>query len=410
MEDSRVVVINDATYSLVSPPGSDKQLVLAERNKLLGHIDLRSLVHDLGRVGGCIRVAYNGVTAAGPNLTELQIEVQRLGYDIRKLCDKSAVTVSKFKRTSATILSDLQTAYQYLLDGYEDMGLRTLAGTSDLAGAMAPAAEELRKSFDDEAKTVEKVLEKTEIAKGKQGHRVQEMKRKKEELEHRRKEQEEILQKAKDKEKEADKRVRELEAQEQTAITEFEESTWVKIVNSLTHAVVGIRPFGKPKETNEQQLKAIRENKAEALEFSREREHKRLEALAKLTEFAVGIGNCRSEEDFAKAVTESLHSTMEGLRILSTLMMHTALYWKQMQEHCNTLGEDKMKDDVKYAMANYDREKLSKYWTSNGFKKQAVRFYARWVAVDNVCGDYMEAINQGNSGRALQIYPGEPNV
>jgi hypothetical protein len=58
-------------------------------------------------------------------------------------------------------------------------------------------------------------------------------------------------------------------------------------------------------------------------------------------------------------------------------------------------------------MTTYDREKLSNYWTSNGFKKQAVRFYARWVAVDNVCGDYMEAIKET---QAELIYPGEPNV
>ena len=44
------------------------------------------------------------------------------------------------------------------------------------------------------------------------------------------------------------------------------------------------------KETNEQQLKAIRESKAETLEISWEREHKRLKALVKLTEFAIGIG------------------------------------------------------------------------------------------------------------------------
>jgi len=79
MGDELQVVIADTTYSLVELPRTDTQLVVAERAKLLGQIDLKTLVQDLGRVGMCIRVAYNGVTAAGPKVTELQIEIQDLG-------------------------------------------------------------------------------------------------------------------------------------------------------------------------------------------------------------------------------------------------------------------------------------------------------------------------------------------
>ena len=76
MADNKLVVIDDTTYSMVELPGSDTQVVLAERSKLLGHIDLRQLVQDLGRVGRCIQVAFNGVVAAGPDYTDLQIDVQ----------------------------------------------------------------------------------------------------------------------------------------------------------------------------------------------------------------------------------------------------------------------------------------------------------------------------------------------
>lgn len=63
MGEELQVVIQDTTYSLVKLPASDTQLVVSERAKLLGQIDLKTLVQDLGRVGMCIRVAYNGVTA-----------------------------------------------------------------------------------------------------------------------------------------------------------------------------------------------------------------------------------------------------------------------------------------------------------------------------------------------------------
>ena len=148
MGDELQVVIAGTTYSLVELPRTDTQLVVAERETLLGQIDLKALVQDLGRVGKCIRVAYNGVIAAGPKFTKLQIEVQELGYDVKKLCDKSAITVSKFKRACTTILSDLQTTYVYLLDNFEYLALETLAAVSKIAGQMAAAAEELHKDFE----------------------------------------------------------------------------------------------------------------------------------------------------------------------------------------------------------------------------------------------------------------------
>ena len=89
MGDELQVVIADTTYSLVELPPNDTKLVVAEREKLLGQMDLKMLVEDLGRVGKCIRVAYNGVTAAGPKFTDLRIEVQDLGYDVTKLCHYS---------------------------------------------------------------------------------------------------------------------------------------------------------------------------------------------------------------------------------------------------------------------------------------------------------------------------------
>ena len=43
-----------------------------------------------------LKLAYNGVNAAGPRFADLQIEVQRLGYDIARLCNESSVTIDCF--------------------------------------------------------------------------------------------------------------------------------------------------------------------------------------------------------------------------------------------------------------------------------------------------------------------------
>ena len=57
---------------------------------MLGSIDLDVLVDDLRHVGDFVRIAYNGVAG----YTDLQIKIRRIGYDVTKLCDKLAVTVS----------------------------------------------------------------------------------------------------------------------------------------------------------------------------------------------------------------------------------------------------------------------------------------------------------------------------
>ena len=48
-------------------------------------------------------------------------------------------------------------------------------------------------------------------------------------------------------------------------------------------------------------------------------------------------------------------------------MKQAAVFWKQLQEHCKSLGEDRIKKDVEYAMKNYDDVKRRKIWTTSGF-------------------------------------------
>ena len=120
-EEQALVKIGAETFSIAEIPASGTLLVEKQKNLLLGSVDLPSLVTDLGRVGNFIRIAYNGVAG----FTDLQIKIRGIGYDITKLCDKSAVTVAKFKQASGSILGDLQGTYQFLLDALEDMVLET---------------------------------------------------------------------------------------------------------------------------------------------------------------------------------------------------------------------------------------------------------------------------------------------
>ena len=154
--ESASVSLEEETYSLLAAPAATSKLVQEARRSLDTSLDLKSLVTDLAQVGGFIRIAYNAVAAAGPDprITELQIQIQRLGYDITGLCSESVVTITNFKSATDTVLAELKAAYQYLLDGFDNMAINSVAEISSLAEKMSKAANNLQELFKKEEEKV----------------------------------------------------------------------------------------------------------------------------------------------------------------------------------------------------------------------------------------------------------------
>lgn len=196
-------------------------------------------------------------------------------------------------------------------------------------------------------------------------------------------------------ENEAEQLLREYQAKEDKAIEDLQDvdSPMQKLVNGLTSQIFGTRIFGDA-DTREQKLKEWKEKKLQALEKRKEKEDMRKEAYRKLTDFAIELEKCKGEKEMAEASVDALHKAIDGLKMLSDLMLQASLFWKQMQVHCKALGEDKMKETVEKAMERYDDTKRLRFWTSDSFKMKAVRFYAGWVALDGTCGVYMLTIQK----------------
>ena len=191
-----IVVLDGESYSLSELPSSNSRVVVIEKSRLLGAIDLEALVDDLGRLGNCVRIAYHGVAG----FTELQIKIQRIGYDVTKLCDKSAITIGKFKKASSTVLSALQATYQYLLESFEDMALETLADVSDTAKGMAEAAQELHDDFERQAKVVVSALEDTQRQQNVEEEKKKKMAEERQEMEAEEKKQQALRDQAQEQE------------------------------------------------------------------------------------------------------------------------------------------------------------------------------------------------------------------
>ncbi|XP_031564123.1 uncharacterized protein LOC116299593 [Actinia tenebrosa] len=84
---------------------------------------------------------------------------------------------------------------------------------------------------------------------------------------------------------------------------------------------------------------------------------------------------------------DALHNSIGALKSLSTIMMNTAVFWRQLQAHCETLGNEGMQKMIERAMF-YHEEKRIEVLTSTGFKNKGIVFYSKWVALDDICGKH----------------------
>ena len=385
------IEIDGEEYRLDTLPAPESKAVAEGKKLLLGSIDLIALMNDFGRLGSFIRIAYNGVGAAGPKFTEIQIEIQDIGYSITRLFDSSALTVSRFEVASKTVLFDLQSTYDYLLDNLEELAFETLSSVSKIAQDMVKAAQKLHEEVTVEEERVEATLKSTQRAKGDQALLIQEKARERKELELQEEQQQQLLKEAQEKEHKAEKQFQEYEEREEEAFDDMKDGLGIfkTLINSVT-SKVGLKVFDDTQgEKNVEYLKKKREEAKKMLEEYQQQRHA---AENKMMEFAIKMKNCEGEENMAEIAEEALHEAIGALKHISSILMQVIQFWKQMQQHCELLANNKILDTLQFAIEHYPEDKRLKVWTSSGFKKKAIVFYAQWVALNNVCKEYMKQI------------------
>ena len=389
------IKIDGEQFNLVSIPNAGSKLVQTAKDDLLGSLDLHSLVEDLGKLGNFIRVAYNGVAGH----TELQIKVQRVGYKITKLADKSAVTVHKFKSASQSVLEKLKGTYQYLLDGLEEMALETLSQLTSIAKSMAEAAEELHNDFERATTDVIDALEDTQRAKGSEEERKKAREKERKAFESQ-KEKAVMQQKHATQAEERAKAFYNEAQKKEDKVMEKQDALLITIAGALTGspgtavlATVQTIASIVDKLGQKEAIRMANEEKKKQIEEMQKQRDLRHEALLQCMEFAEKIKNCQDDSALAEAAIEALHSSIGALKSLSTIMMNAAMFWQQMQVHCESLATGEMQKQVEIAMKMDERKRLS-VWTSNAFKEDALRYYSKWVALVDVCGVYMLQIKE----------------
>jgi hypothetical protein len=312
------VSIEGETFSLVKIPDVHSQLVKRSKADLTGSLDLASLVNDLAKLGSFIRVAYNGVAGS----TKLQIKVQKVGYKITKLADKSAVTVQNFKSASNSVLQELQGTYEFLLDGLEEMALETLSLLSKVAENMAKAAEELHTDFDAATTDVIEALEDTQTEKGCQEDRKQKMKDEQKEFEMQRKKAEALQKDAVEAEELFNKLYHQAQEREDEALASVG-NILKSISNSLSSMLgAGVSLVKGDLEKFEENVEKIASNsiykdakdqankeKMKHLDDMKKQREIRMEANQQCIEFVERIKNCKDNDSLADVAIDALHNS-----------------------------------------------------------------------------------------------------
>ena len=397
MADSQVV-INDETFDLATIPNAKSKMVLKAKDLLLGSLDLQSLVDDLRKLGNFIRVAYNGVAGH----TEVQIKVERVGYKVTKLADKSAVTVHQFKGASQSVLQELKSTYQYLLDGFEEMALETLSMLTEVAEAMAKAADELHSDFEKATDDIIDVLEDTQEAKGAEEKQKKTREEERKDFESRIKQAEQRQKNALEAEAKAQLLYDKAQEKEDEALDKQDSllSTVGRIFNGMISAAGNAMTGNMEKAAEAMEKIGDKSGYKEAIKMANQEKMKHLDELQKereirqkaieeCIEFAEKIQRCQDDNTLAEAAIEALHRSIGALKSLSAIMMKAAVFWQQTQSHCESMAKGDTQKMVQKALDKYDDDKRLKFWTSTGFKKSAVQYYSKWVALDDVCGVYM---------------------
>ena len=397
MADSQVV-INDETFDLATIPNAKSKMVLKAKDLLLGSLDLQSLVDDLRKLGNFIRVAYNGVAGH----TEVQIKVERVGYKVTKLADKSAVTVHQFKGASQSVLQELKSTYQYLLDGFEEMALETLSMLTEVAAAMAKAADELHSDFEKATDDIIDVLEDTQKAKGAEEKQKKTREEERKDFESRIKQAEQRQKNALEAEAKAQLLYDKAQEKEDEALDKQDSllSTVGRIFNGMISAAGNAMTGNMEKAAEAMEKIGDKSGYKEAIKMANQEKMKHLDELQKereirqkaieeCIEFAEKIQRCQDDNTLAEAAIEALHRSIGALKSLSAIMMKAAVFWQQTQSHCESMAKGDTQKMVQKALDKYDDDKRLKFWTSTGFKKSAVQYYSKWVALDDVCGVYM---------------------
>ena len=286
----------------------------------------------------------------------------------------------------------LTATYQYLLRGMEDVAVAMLSDVIDEASRMEKVARNMKVAFEEEINEVVQVYEEAINAQGLERETKMKLHEQINEFQLLRSSAERLLNSAIEAEKKAWKMFEEARNKEFKALGK-QLSPFKSLINAFTTVKFGVQVFNL--DSHKGVAEAAKQEKLLHFEVAKEQHRLQLTAKQQMEENAMKIERANEKTGLASAAIEALHGTIGGLYALSTIMLRAAQFWENMQKHLETLKRPLIEKEVK-AVMQYDKTERYNVWVSDDFKERGVNCYAMWVALEEVCSEYMEKLSLTN--------------
>ena len=454
-DNALMVKDEDGTeYSLLKAPGKETKHVVEARKRLLETLQIDEMAKDLANVGKFLLMAHCGVMGH----LQLELQVRERLHSVVKLCDDTVHTLNEFTRASDSAINGMVTAYEYLIEGFEDIALETLQDVVKTSKKMEEESKELEKRFGVEATEVENVQKNTlierhniaeaNIATTKELNKLKVKESAAERAvsettadeEKTSEEFEKIMREERDTAEERVRGARELEtklaniqkqldvadSEAKIACSQAETGIFAGIYSSVTHFFGGVtdddiaeeivqisyrnirqqhqdalRVSKELKEAEDQKAKILEKQRIQRAKELEERRKKRDEALKQMAEVAQKLTECKFEDTVQNESLYCLRHALTALRNLQSIMMVAANFWRETHSACNAISDHSMIKRLD-KFETLGEEKRKKLWNANALKMEAVKYYAQWVAIQQLCSDSMVSLT--NSQRQVHMF------
>jgi hypothetical protein len=392
---SDAVPVDGEALSAACRPPAVSRVVQAASAHLVGALDLPQLVTQLNAVGENLHEAYLGTAP----FHDLQMKVQRAGFGLVALGDRSSVELDAFRHAAGKMLDDLECVHALLVDGLDDVALATLRATNDGSEKLAADARKLSDEFTAAADDVQATLQATLQRRADQEQRRKALAG--DVAEYR-----VLLEQARDSKTASDLGFEEAhslyeEALRREAVASMKYTTMqvaqaVTAIGSVFSSrpglhVVGLGGVSALASAFESEVMRVREEKAVYLHERHKQRMSRLDLGKDVAELTARLRVAREEDQVAEATVQSLEDAVSGLRVLSGIMLKAEVFWGQVETdlgRADSLALQAMIESSKALPA----ERRAELWTTDGFKRRAVAVYSPWVALQHVCDNYVERI------------------
>lgn len=398
---SDLVTVDGENLSAARRPPSVSRVVQVACAQLLGELDLPQLVSSLASVGGHLHDAYLSTAA----FHDLQMHVQRAGFTVARLGDRAAAELDSFRFTASSVLDNLETVYSLLVDGMEPVALATLRSTNNGSAELAENAHKLAAHFEATADDVQETLTLALKRRGEQEER-------RKELAAAMAEYRVLLDHARNSKAVSDQSFEEAEALYQEALRKesvagmknnaMQAAQVATAVGSVFSTRPGLHMVGLGGVTAlassfEAEVMRVREEKAVYLHERHKQRMSRLDIGKEIAQLTARIRSAREEDEVAFATVQSLEDAVAGLRTLAGVMSKAEAFWSQVETNCGRSDSMALQNLIESSQALPQEERTS-LWASDSFKRRAIAVYSPWVALQDVCSDYVTRMQGTRSG------------